>query len=131
PKNSPKLFKALEDRNYEEAARQMDATSSNPRFRKGLQARRQREQEMFMRGINSMNTLGPEVVEEIPQEESIYTPPQRVLDNMAAHNGRYMIMGNPPLAGVRNTVLDALRRLKALNLFVEGGPLVDLANRTL
>lgn len=129
PKNSPKLFKALEDRNYEEAARQMDATSSNPRFRKGLQARRQREQEMFMRGINSMNAPEPEVVEEIPQEDSIYTPPQRVLDNMAAHNGKYMIMGNPPLVGVRNTVLDALRRLKALNLFVEGGPLVDLANK--
>lgn len=129
PKNSPKLFQALKDRNYEEAARQMDATSSNPRFRKGLQARRQREQEMFMRGIDSMNAPKPEVVEEIPQEESVYTPPQSVLDNIVANNGRYMITGNPPLAGVRNTVLDALRRLKALNLFVEGGPLVDLANR--
>lgn len=128
PKNSPKLFKALEDRNYEEAARQMDATSSNPRFRKGLQARRQREQEMFMRGINSMNAPEPEIAE-ASQEESIYTPPQRVLDNIAANNGRYMITGNPPFAGVRSTVLDALRRLKALNLFVEGGPLVDLANR--
>lgn len=122
PKNSPKLFQALKDRNYEEAARQMDATSSNPRFKKGLQARRQREQEMFMRGIDSMNAPEPEVVEEIPQEESIYTPPQNVLDNIAANNGRYMIMGNPPLAGVRNTVLNALRRLKALNLFEEGGP---------
>lgn len=129
--NSPKLFKALEDRNYEEAARQMDATSRNPIFRKGLQARRQREQEMFMRGINSMNAPEPEIVEEIPQEESIYIPPQRVLDNIAANNGRYMIMGNPPLAGTRNTVLDALRRLKALNLFVEGGPLIDLANQQL
>lgn len=122
PKNSPKLFKALEDRNYEEAARQMDATSSNPRFKKGLQARRQREQEMFMRGIDSMNVPEPEVVKEVPQEESIYTPPQNVLDNIAVNNGRYMIMGNPPLAGVRNTVLNALRRLKALNLFEEGGP---------
>lgn len=130
PKNSPLMFQALRDKNWEEAARQINATSSNPRFRKGLQARRQREQEMFMRGIDSMNAPEPEVVEEVPQEESIYTPPQRVLDNMAAHNGRYMIMGNPPFAGVRNTVLDALRRLKALNLFIEGGPLVDLANRT-
>lgn len=130
PKNSPKLFQALKDRNYEEAARQMNATSSNPRFRKGLQERRQREQELFMRGINNMNASEPEVAEEAFQE-NVYTPPQRVLDNIAANNGRYMITGYPPPAGVRNTVLDVLRRLKALHLFVEGGPLVDLANKTL
>ena len=49
--NSPKLFKALSDSNLQEAARQMDATSSNPIFKKGLQDRRQREQEWFLKDI--------------------------------------------------------------------------------
>lgn len=129
PKNSPLMFQALRDKDYEEAARQIDATSSNPKFKKGLQARRQREQELFMRGINSMNQLQqPEVVEAVPTvEEAVYTPPQGVLDNIVANNGRYMITGTPPLAGPKNTVLNALRRLKELGLFAEGGPLVDLA----
>lgn len=51
--NSPKLFKALADSNLQEAARQMDATSSNAVFRKGLQSRRQREQEWFLRDVAS------------------------------------------------------------------------------
>ena len=49
--NSPKLFKALKDSNLYEAARQMDATSKDPKFRKGLQARRQREQNWFLSGV--------------------------------------------------------------------------------
>lgn len=142
PKNSPLMFQALRDKNWEEAARQMNATSSNPRFRKGLQARRQREQEMFMRGIDSMNTPEPEVVEEIPQEESIYTPPQSVLDNMAANNGRYMITGYPALAAPQNMLMNALRSsilgtyaskamdwAKRNHLFENGGPLVNTANK--
>lgn len=144
PKNSPKLFKALEDKNYEEAARQIDATSSNPRFRKGLQARRQREQEMFMRGINSMNAPESEVIKKpiTVQEESIYTPPQSVLDNIAANNGKYMITGYPALAAPQNMLMNALRSsilgiyaskvmdwAKRNHLFESGGPLVDTANK--
>lgn len=52
-KNSPKLYEALSNKNYEEAARQIDATSGNPKFKKGLLARRQREQELFRKGIDS------------------------------------------------------------------------------
>lgn len=55
--NSPKLFKALADSNLQEAARQMNATSSNPIFRKGLQDRRQREQEWFLKDV----TASPQV----------------------------------------------------------------------
>ena len=49
--NSPKLFQALAANNLEEAAKQMDATSKNPKFKKGLQARRQREQEWFLSDV--------------------------------------------------------------------------------
>ena len=34
PTNSPKLFKALETKNFREAAKQMDATSKDPKFQK-------------------------------------------------------------------------------------------------
>ena len=51
PANSPKLFQALKDSNLKEVARQMDATSKNSKFKKGLQARRQREQEWFLSGL--------------------------------------------------------------------------------
>ena len=51
--NSPKLYEALSNKDYEEAAKQIDATSSNPKFKKGLLARRQREQELFRKGIDS------------------------------------------------------------------------------
>lgn len=46
--NSPKLFQALADHNYTEAARQMNATSKDSKFKKGLQARRKREQKWFL-----------------------------------------------------------------------------------
>ena len=39
PTNSPKLFKALADSNFREAARQMDATSKDPKFKEGLMKR--------------------------------------------------------------------------------------------
>ena len=53
PTNSPKLFKALEAKNFREAARQMDATSKDPKFQKGLLQRRKEEQEWFLSGFNS------------------------------------------------------------------------------
>ena len=53
PTNSPKLFKALETKNFQEAARQMDATSKDPKFQKGLAQRRKEEQEWFLSGFNN------------------------------------------------------------------------------
>lgn len=50
--NSPKLFKALADKNYVEAARHISAKSKNPNFRKGLRARRLKEQALFLSGFN-------------------------------------------------------------------------------
>lgn len=55
PKNSPKLFKALEDKNYSEAAKQMDATSKNPDFKKGLLNRRKEEQQWFLSGFPELS----------------------------------------------------------------------------
>ena len=49
--NSPKLFQALADSNLYEAAKQMDATSKDPKFKKGLMDRRKREQEWFLSGV--------------------------------------------------------------------------------
>lgn len=100
-KNSPKLYKALSEGNFEEAAREINATSRNPKFKKGLMARRQREQELFMRGLESIKEEKPETGTIVPIEETVYTPPQSVLDNMARNNGNYLITGNPPLAGTR------------------------------
>ena len=53
--NSPKLFKALSDFNLPEVARQMDATSKDPKFKKGLQERRKREQQWFMSDVATFN----------------------------------------------------------------------------
>ena len=55
PKNSPKLFKALEDKNYLEAARQIDATSKNPDFKNGLLKRRKEEQQWFLSGFPKLS----------------------------------------------------------------------------
>jgi len=49
--NSPKLFQALTDSNLYEAAKQMDATSKDPKFKKGLMDRRKREQEWFLSDV--------------------------------------------------------------------------------
>ena len=49
--NSPKLFAALETGNLFEAARQMDATSKDPKFKKGLMERRKREQQWFLQDL--------------------------------------------------------------------------------
>lgn len=49
--NSPLLYKALREKNYREAANQMDATSKDPKFIEGLKQRRAREQEWFLSGF--------------------------------------------------------------------------------
>lgn len=55
PKNSPKLFKALEDKNYLEAAKQIDATSKNSDFKNGLLKRRKEEQQWFLSGFPELS----------------------------------------------------------------------------
>ena len=59
PTNSPKLFKALADSNFREAARQMDATSKDPKFKEGLMKRRLREQEWFLSDLNNQGIPNP------------------------------------------------------------------------
>ena len=57
--NSPKLFKALADSNLVEAARQIDATSKDPKFIKGLTDRRTREQQWFLSDVSPKTTIIP------------------------------------------------------------------------
>jgi len=59
PTNSPKLFKALADSNFREAARQMDATSKDPKFKEGLMKRRLREQEWFLSDLANQSIPEP------------------------------------------------------------------------
>ncbi len=100
-KNSPKLYKALSEGDYEEAARQINATSKNPKFKKGLMARRQREQEWFLKGLEQVAQEAEAPVEQVVENASVYNPPQSVIDNIIANNGKYMITGTPPLAGTK------------------------------
>lgn len=99
-KNSPKLYKALSEEDYEEAARQINATSKNPKFKKGLQARRQREQEWFLKGLEQVAQEAQAPVEQVAENEAMYNPPQHVIDAIR-DNGKYMITGTPPLAGTK------------------------------
>ena len=57
--NSPKLFKALADSNLVEAARQIDATSKDPKFIKGLTDRRKREQQWFLSDVKERPMVLP------------------------------------------------------------------------
>ena len=76
PSNSPKLYQAARDFNYLNMAAQMDVTSKDPKFRKGLMERRKREQEMFLSGFpsgrNIVRTTSPAV--EQPDATTIYNP---------------------------------------------------------
>lgn len=72
--NSPKLFKALEAGNLQEAARQMDATSKDPKFKKGLQARRQREQNWFLSDLNLNQRPATTMPVETPVSTAVYNP---------------------------------------------------------
>ena len=76
PSNSPKLYQAARDFNYLNMAAQMDATSKDPKFRKGLMERRKREQEMFLSGFPSgrsiIRTTSP-VVEQ-SDATTVYNP---------------------------------------------------------
>ena len=69
PTNSPKLFKALSDFNLFEAARQMDATSKDSKFKRGLVDRRKREQEWFLSGVGI-----PQAPTEQPVSTAVYNP---------------------------------------------------------
>lgn len=85
PTNSPKLFQALADSNLKEAARQMDATSKDPKFKKGLQERRQREQEWFLSEIEPEPEpfqVVPNIIhEEIPVSTVVSTPYRTAVNN--------------------------------------------------
>lgn len=65
--NSPKMFDALRSGNLQEAARQMDATSKDPKFIAGLLQRRAREQKLFLQDV--INGVGNQSWHEgLPQD---------------------------------------------------------------
>jgi len=72
--NSPKLFAALEAGNLPEAARQMDATSKDPKFKKGLANRRKREQAHFMLGVRPTPTAPNDITLQSPDNTFVYNP---------------------------------------------------------
>ena len=78
--NSPKLFAALEAGNLQEAARQIDATSKDPKFKKGLQARRQREQNWFLSDVTSKPTV-PTIPFEQPVSTAVFNPYVQQVEN--------------------------------------------------
>lgn len=50
-RNSPKLYKALKNEDWETAAKEINATSKDEKFKKGLEERRKREQQLFLSGF--------------------------------------------------------------------------------
>ena len=69
PRNSPSLFKALSNKDYKKAAKEMNATSKNSKFKEGLMQRRLREQEWFLSGFNK-----EEPIERKPNTQLTWTP---------------------------------------------------------
>lgn len=67
--NSPKLYAALENSDLYEAAKQINATSKDPKFRKGLEQRREREQEWFLSDIKPHTPTIRTHSDTIPQKE--------------------------------------------------------------
>ena len=57
--NSPKMYEAMEKKDFREAIRQMDATSDNPQFKKGLEIRRAKEQAMGNTALDNSNYQSP------------------------------------------------------------------------
>lgn len=51
--NSPKMFEAFDRRDFREAVNQMNATSKNPAFKKGLEIRREKERRWGHAGLNN------------------------------------------------------------------------------
>lgn len=81
-KNSPKLFEALDNFNLFEAARQMDATSSNGKFKNGLSGRRQREQNLFVQDY----VQDPPIFDSIEERDAIQplNPYTKSMENIVA-----------------------------------------------
>lgn len=78
--NSPKLFGAMESGNFIEAVRQMDATSKNPKFKKGLQDRRDREQQWGLQGLFEKPTLDSSY--EYPDATTLVNPYTAKIQNI-------------------------------------------------
>lgn len=114
--NSPKMFEALKLGNLREVARQMNATSKNPKFAAGLSQRRGREQELFLQDI--VNGVGNQSWhEELPQDaiqsqNPIVIEPKRVSPIYVPVN-----INNNYVEASAKGVQDDTAGLKALNAF--------------
>ena len=83
-KNSPKLFSAMKSGDYIEAVRQMDATSKDPKFKKGLQERRNREQAWGLGALIGSNTpIYQEAlpIVEYPDNTRVFNPYTPLFEN--------------------------------------------------
>ena len=94
PSNSPKLFNAMSNLDFLEAVRQMDATSKDPKFRKGLEERRARERAWALRGIeDNFFSNKPEEPVEMPDALTVSNPYESRIDNTIFSN-RYVPASN-------------------------------------
>ena len=94
PSNSPKLFNAMSNLDFLEAVRQMDATSKDPKFRKGLEERRARERAWALKGIEDNFFFNkPEEPVEMPDALTVSNPYESRIDNTIFSN-RYVPASN-------------------------------------
>lgn len=83
--NSPKLFDAMKRGDFLEAVRQMDATSKDPKFRKGLQQRREREQNWARQDLLGTSTVvEPPILEQQPDVFNIGNPYTPIIEETVA-----------------------------------------------
>lgn len=77
PTNSPNLFEAMREGNFFKAAEEINATSKDPKFRKGLEERRKREQEMFLSDLMPQKTSNHSVY--VPYTNNVVSDNTRVV----------------------------------------------------
>lgn len=127
-RNSPLMYKALRAKDYDTVALEMNATNKNPKFAKGLAARRKREQDWFKSGFEVSQVKPVLEQQDAPQDNTRYLyAPQ---DNTSINNSirkffdatipkplmqpipnRYVKVSYSPEYQVQQNALNALHRL--------------------
>lgn len=134
PRNSPKLFKALSDSDLNEAARQINATSKNSKFKKGLEARRQREQQWFLQDVQKRPAIQPIDLNyyEQPVSTRVYNPhvvretAPRVTPIMVPANGNYVETRRmTPAEAAKQSFDKRIENIQALERLAKAMSIID------
>lgn len=136
--NSPKMFEAFDRRDFREAVNQMNATSSNPTFKRGLEIRREKERRWGHASLDRMKNNG---IEKLPIGSTvgqIFKTVNNAIRQVTPHGagGRWSeggSLGNPwdglslqekaemMKVAVRNGITDLKTIKEKYNEFAEGG----------